>query len=117
MFSFCGLFGCKNNKKPEQTEYPFDKEKAYFHHRGGVIAGGNCTITMEPEGIVTYYSYIDYPPEYECGMRDKGADIYFVGEKSGNVKVTIEHFYPTTESESYSFYLTVDDNLNVSKSE
>ena len=80
---FASLFGC--NKNPE---YPFDKEKAYYYSRQGVIAGGGFYMKFNPEGVVEYYSYVRPTPENECGMRDRGADMYFVGLKEGRVEVT-----------------------------
>lgn len=104
------LFGC--SKKPE---YPFDKEKAYCHSRQGVIAGGGFSLKFNPEGIVEYYSYVKPIPKDECGMKDKGADIYFVGLKEGRVEVTAIFKYPTCEDEEYTFILNVDENLCVTK--
>lgn len=111
------LFGCVNNidllhSKPE---FPFDTTKAYCYHRKGVIAGGNCNISVEPQGVVKYYSYPEYPSGYESGMKDKGADIYFVGLKEGKVKVTLEYSFPTTTASVDVFILEVDKELNVSK--
>lgn len=107
---FASLFGC--NKKPE---YPFDTEKAYHYLRQGVIAGGGFKLEFAPEGVVEYYSYVKPVPEYECGMRDKGADIYFVGLKEGSVEVTAVYKYPTCEDEKYTFTLNVDKDLCVTK--
>ncbi len=104
------LFGC--GKKPE---YPFDTEKAYHYSRGGVIAGGAFCLTFAPEGIVEYYSYVKPIPEYEAGMRDKGADIYFAGLKEGRVEVTATYKYPTCEDEVYTFTLNVDKDLCVTR--
>lgn len=109
---FTNLFGC--NKKPE---YPFDKEKAYHYPRQGVIAGGSFQLKFNPEGIVEYYSYVKQAPENECGMKDKGADIYFVGLKKGKVEVTAVYKYPTCEPEEYTFTLNVDKVLCVTKIE
>ncbi len=106
------LFGCKTEKAPE---YPFDTEKAYYHRRGGVIAGGSYVIETEPEGIVEVYSYSIPVPEDEVGMKDKGADIYYVGLKPGEVTVTETEFFPTCPPESFSFVLVVDENLSVSR--
>lgn len=113
---FASLFGCIN-KTPQKQDYPFDTAKAYCYRRSGVISGGNCRLTAEPQGIVTYYSYVKYPPENECGMKDKGADIFFVGLKEGKVKITLEYMYPTTESDFEEFTLSVDSALNVTLSE
>lgn len=107
---FTSLFGC--NKK---TEYPVDKEKAYCHSRQGVIAGGGFRLTVKPEGLVEYYSYVKPAPENECGMRDKGADIYFVGLKEGKARVTATYEYPTCEDEEYTFTLNVDKDLRVTR--
>ena len=112
------LFGCFDKTKQEQSEkqeLSFDTSKAYCYHRSGVIAGGDCKLIIEPQGIVTYYSYVKYPPENECGMRDKGADIYFVGLKEGRAEVTVTFKYPTCEDEVYIFTLNVDENLCVTK--
>lgn len=106
------LFGCKNNKEPE---YPFDTEKAYYMSRGGIMTGGSFGIETSPEGIVEVYSYPKPVPEHEDGMRDKGADIFFVGSKPGTVTVTATEYYPTARPESFSFVLVVDEDLRVSK--
>lgn len=108
------LFGCKTEKEPE---YPFDTEKAYYMRRGGVMAGGRYKIETSPEGIVEVYSYSIPVPEYEGGMKDKGADIYFVGLKPGEVTVTATEYFPTWEPESNSFVLIVDEDLVVTKKE
>lgn len=108
------LFGCKNNNEPE---YPFDTEKAYYMSRGGVMAGGRYSIETFPEGIVEVYSYAKPVPEHEDGMRDKGADIFFVGLKPGKVTVTATEYYPTCEPDSFSFVLSVDEDLCVHKTE
>ncbi len=109
-----GLFGC--NKKSEiPTEYPFDKEKAYLYSRQGVMAGGNFHLSLNPRDVVEYYSYTKAVPEDECGMRDKGADIYFVGLKEGSVQVTAVFEYPTCEPHEYTFTLDVNKDLYVSK--
>ena len=111
MFGFLlSLFGC--NKEPE---YPFDKEKAYYYSRSGVIAGGDFSMKFSPEGVVEYYSYTRPVSEYECGMRDRGADIYFVGLKEGRVEVTAVYKYPTCDPEEHTFTLNVDENLRVTK--
>lgn len=110
MSLFASLFGC--SKKPQ---YSFDKEKAYCYSREGVIAGGGFSLEFNPEGVVEYYSYVKPVPEYEAGMRDKGADIYFVGLKEGRVEVTATFKYPTCEDEVYIFTLNVDENLCVTK--
>lgn len=107
---FASLFGC--NKK---VEYPFDKDKAYYYCRQGVIAGGSFYMSFNPEEIVECYSYVKPVPEYECGMRDKGADLYFVGLKEGEVEVTFVYKYPTCEPEEYTFTLKVDEDLTVTR--
>ena len=104
------LFGC--NKK---HEYPFDTEKAYCFSREGVIAGGNFRLAFSPEGVVEYYSYVKPPPEDEAGMRDRGADVYFVGLKEGRVEVTAVYEYPTCPPEENTFTLNVAENLTVTK--
>ena len=104
------LFGCKTDKKPD---YPFDTEKAYYQRRGGVIAGGRYEIKTEPEGVVEVYSYPIPVPEHEDGMKDKGADIFFVGITPGEVTVTETEILPTCPTESFSFVLVVDENLSV----
>lgn len=109
---FASMFGC--NKKPQ---YPFDTEKAYHYVRQGVIAGGGFNMSFSPEGVVEYYSYVKPTPENECGMRDRGADIYFVGLKEGVVDVTAVYKYPTCEDEVYTFTLTVDEDLVVTKTD
>ncbi len=110
MSLFASLFGC--SKKPE---YPFNMEKAYCYSRQGVIAGGGFQLKFNPEGVVEYYSYVKPVPENECGMRDRGADIYFVGLKEGTVAVTAVYEYPTCEPEEYTFTLNVADDLTVTK--
>ncbi len=107
---FASLFGC--SKKPD---YPFDKEKAYCYARQGVIAGGGFYLKINPDDVVEYYSYVRPVPENECGMRDKGADIYFVGLKEGRVEVTAVFEYPTCEDEVYTFTLNVDKDLCVTR--
>ncbi|MBQ7810894.1 MAG: hypothetical protein IJ346_08070 [Clostridia bacterium] len=107
---FASLFGC--SKKPE---YPFDKEKAYCYTRQGVIAGGGFSLNFNPEGVVEYYSYVKPTPEDEAGMRDRGADVYFVGLKEGRVYVTAVYEYPTCPPEEYTFTLNVAKDLTVTK--
>lgn len=104
------LFGC--SKKPE---YPFDKEKAYYYSRPGVIAGGGFYLSFNPEGVVEYYSYVKPTPENECGMKDRGANIYFVGLKEGKTEVKAVFEYPTCENEEYTFTLNVDKDLCVTR--
>ena len=48
-------------------------------------------------------------------MRDKGADIYFVGLKEGKVAVTAVYKYPTCEPEEFIFTLNVADDLTVTR--
>lgn len=96
---------------------PFDKDKSYHYSRQGVIAGGSFCLRFNPEGVVQYYSYTKPVPKYECGMRDKGADIYFVGLKEGKTEVTAVYKYPTCEDEEYTFTLNVDKNLYVTKTD
>lgn len=117
---FASLFGCFHNNpqtSPTVPEFPFDTAKSYYYRRRGAIAGGNCILSVEPQGIVEHYSYVEYPSEHECGMKDKGADIYFVGLKEGEVKVTLEYQYPTTDSYFVEFVLLVDETLKVTKVE
>ena len=106
------LFGCKTDKKPD---YPFDTEKAYYQRRGGVIAGGRYEIETEPEGVVEVYNYPIPVPEHEDGMKDKGADIFFVGITPGEVTVTETEFFPTCPPDEYSFVLSVSEDLVVTK--
>ncbi len=103
------LFGCK----APAPSYPFDVAKAYHTTRTGIIAGGSISYTFSEDGIVTYYEYPKYPPENECGMRDRGADVYFVGLKPGAVTVTMTERSPVGDNESLSFELVVDDDLRV----
>lgn len=113
MFSIlASLFGC-NSKE----EYPFDTQKAYCYHRSGVIAGGSCQIELSDEQIAQYFSYPVPVPENECGMRDRGADIYFVGLAPGTVEVTLTYTYPTCEPEIKSFVLEVSQDLTVAIAE
>ena len=107
---FASLFGCNN-----KTEYPFDKEKAFYYSRQGVIAGGSFHLTFEPEQIVECYSYVKPVPENECGMKDRGADLYFVGLKEGEVKVTFTYEYPTCEPQQETITLKVAEDLTVTK--
>ena len=107
---FASLFGC--SKKPE---YPFDVEKAYFYSRSGVIAGGDFRLELSPEGVVKYYSYTKPVSENESGMRDRGADVYFVGLKEGRVEVKAIYEYPTCPPEENTFILNVAENLTVTK--
>ena len=90
---FSSFFGC-NNSNPE---YPFDKEKAFHYSRHGVIAGGRSELSYNPENIVECYSYVKPVPEYECGMKDNGADLYFVGLREGKTEVTFRYYYPTCQ--------------------
>lgn len=113
MFSiFAGLFGCS-----KKSEYPFDTEKALCYSREGVIAGGGFELKFNPEGIVEYYSYIKPVPPDEGGMKDRGADIYFVGLKEGRVEVTATYKYPTCPDEEYTFTLEVDKDLKVTRTD
>ena len=113
MLSFLSmLFGCEKEPK-----YPFDTEKAYYMSRGGIIAGGSYEIKTEPEGIVEVYSYPEKPPKNEGGMKDKGAEIYFVGIEPGKTVVTVSKSYPTIKQEEFSFVLSVSEDLYVSKME
>lgn len=107
---FNSFYGC--NKK---TEYPFDKDKAYHYSRQGVIAGGSFRLVYNPENIVECYSYVKPVPEMECGMRDRGADLYFVGLQEGEVEVTFIYKYPTCEPEQYTLTLKVAEDLTVTK--
>lgn len=105
---FRNVFG-----KCEKQNFPFDKEKAYCFLRQGVIAGGGFSLKLDPEGIVEHYSYVNPVPENECGMRDRGAYIYFSGLNEGNVEVTAVYHYPTCEDEVEIFTLKVDRDLCV----
>ena len=109
---FASLFGCT-----QKTEYPFDKEKAYHYFRQGVISGGSVHLTYNPENIVECYSYVKPVPENECGMKDKGADLYFVGLQEGEVEVTFIYKYPTCEPEEYILTLKVSEDFSVTKKE
>lgn len=48
-------------------------------------------------------------------MNDKGANIYFVGFKEGGVEFTATFGYPTCEDKEYTFILSVDKDLYVTK--
>ena len=48
-------------------------------------------------------------------MRDRGADLYFVGLKEGEVEVTFTYKYPTCEPEQYTLKLKVAEDLTVTK--
>lgn len=104
------LFGC--SKTPS---YPFDVQKAYCFSRRGIIAGGNFSITLEPQGIVEYHSYPKSASRQEGGMKDKGADIFFTGLKEGTVQVTVVYTYPTSPPDEYTFTLRVAEDLSVTK--
>ena len=106
------LFGCK-----KEPIFPFDVEKSYHMSRGGIIAGGNYEIKTEPEDIVEVYSYPEKSPKNEGGMKDNGADIYFVGLKPGKTVVTVTKSYPTAKPQESTFILSVSENLYVSKIE
>ena len=54
-------------------------------------------------------------PEYEEGMRDKGADLYFVGLQEGETEVTFCYYYPTCEPEEFTIKLKVAEDLTVKK--
>lgn len=99
----------------KKTNYPFDKDKAYYYMRQGVIAGGGFQLSLSPENIVKCYSYVKPTPQNECGMRDRGADLYFVGLKEGEVMVTLTYKYPTCEPEQDILTLRVDKDLTVRK--
>lgn len=102
-------------KGRKNKEYPFIKEKAYCYTRQGVIAGGGFYLYFTPTDIVEYYSYVKPVLEFECGMRDKGAEIYFVGLKKGRVEVRAVYKYPTCEPEEFTFTLDVAEDLTVTK--
>lgn len=99
----------------QKIEFPFDTEKAYRYSRQGVIAGGSFRLAFNPEGVVEYYSYVKPAADNECGMKDKGADVYFVGLKKGRTEVTATFKYPTCEDEIYAFTLDVAEDLSVTK--
>lgn len=107
---FTSLFGCNN-----KIEYPFDKEKAFYYSRQGVIAGGSFNLTFNPEKIVECYSYVKPVPENECGMKDRGADLYFVGLREGEVEVTLTYKYPTCQPEQEIIILKVAEDLTVTR--
>ena len=104
-------------RKKKEAPLPFDAEKAYVRRRGGVMAGGNIRYTFSREGVVKLYSKVDPAPENECGMRDKGATLYFVGLKEGEVTVTETEYYPTCPPESAEFTLSVSADLTVTLKE
>lgn len=107
----------KLSRKAEKEEksYPFDVEKAYHLRRGGIMAGGRVSYSYSEDGVVKHLSYEIRPPENECGMRDKGADVYFIGLKEGSTVVTMTWHYPTCEDETEQFTLKVDANFTVTK--
>lgn len=107
----------KKGKMPEKKVYPFDVEKAYYYRRSGLMAGANCSIEIKPEGVIEHYSYPIPVPEMECGMRDRGADVYFVGIKPGVVQVDIVTHYPTCPEEEKSLTLQVAEDGTVTKVE
>ncbi len=104
-------------KKPVEKTYPFDVEKAYLYRRPGLMTGASCRIDIKPEGVLEYYSYPVPPREMECGMRDRGADIYFAGLKEGMAQVNIITHYPTCPEETESFTLQVESDGRVTKTE
>lgn len=95
--------------------YPFDIHKAYRTIRTGIIAGGSIRYSFDDDGVVTYYEYPRYPPENECGMRDRGAEVFFVGLKPGTVTVTVTEQSPVGDKDEYTFRLTVDEELRVTE--
>ncbi|MBE6900702.1 MAG: hypothetical protein E7479_08615 [Ruminococcaceae bacterium] len=106
------LFGCGKTKKPD---YPFDAEKAYHQSRSGLMAGADYVIKTEPEGIVEVYSYSKPVDDDGDGMRDRGADIFYVGTSPGETKVTVTKRYPTCLPEEFSFLLCVGEDLSVKR--
>ena len=108
-------FGLSVSEDLRVSKMEFDIEKAFYMRRGGIITGGGYEIKTEPEGKVEIHSYIIPAPEDEDGMRDCGADIYFVGLEQGKVTVTVREYYPTSEPEEYSFILIVGEDLSVLK--
>lgn len=108
-------FGLSVSEDLKVSKMEFDTEKAYHIKRSGIIAGGGYEIKTEPEGKIEIYSYAIPAPEDEDGMRDNGADIYFVGLEPGEVTVTVTEWYPTCEPEKSSFVLIVAEDLSVSK--
>ena len=106
----------KKTVKREET-LPFDLQRAYVMHRGGIITGGGVSYSFSEEGTVKLYSRIKEAPEGEDGMRDGGAVLYFEGLRAGDVTVTVTERYPTCEDEVYSFVLTVGEDLRVTRKE
>ncbi|MBQ3195498.1 MAG: hypothetical protein IJB65_03425 [Clostridia bacterium] len=104
-------------KKPFKKKLPFDEEKAYLYRRTGIMTGGGCRIKVTPEDLLEVYSYPIPVPENECGMRDKGANIYFVGLKTGKATVELVYTYPTCPEDTESFTLRVTEDGRVTKAE
>jgi len=104
-------------KKPVKKTYPFDVEKAYRYRRPGLMTGASCRFEIKPEGALEHYSYPIPVPEMECGMRDRGANVYFVGLKAGTAQVDIITHYPTCPEEVESFILQVAEDGTVTKVE
>ncbi len=98
-----------------RRKLPFDKEKAYYYRRQGVIAGGDFRIIISPSDVVECFEEIISVKKFEDGMRDRGAHLYFAGKKEGTAEVTLTFFYPTCEPEDLTFTLNVDKNLNVTE--
>lgn len=81
------------------------------------MSGSRCKIEIAPDDILTAYEYTKPANEFEDGMSDNGADIYFVGCKEGIATVTVTIFYPTFEPDIISFDLYVNEDMFVSNQE
>lgn len=106
------LFGCAGES---EAQYPFDTEKAYLYRRPGLMTGAGFSIEIQPEELLQYYSYTIPCDEGEDGMRDNGAQIYFVGLQEGEAVVTMTTHYPTSEPEEESFTLYIAPDFSVTR--
>lgn len=113
--ALAAFIGC--GKEEKNSKFPFDAEKAYLYKRPGLISGASFSASLEKKGIVEVYSYVIPAPEYEDGMKDLGADIYFVGISPGEVLVTFIEYSPVDDPIESFMTLCVDENLCVFQKE
>ena len=91
----------------------FDKEKAFYFRRRGVIAGGRFSMQITPSDVVECFEEIIPVNAFEDGMKDRGAHMYFAGKKEGTAIVTMFFHYPTCKPEELILKLKVDEHLRV----
>ncbi len=96
-----------------KKKFSFDKEKAFYFRRQGVIAGGSFSMHITPSDVVECYEEIISVKKFEDGMKDRGAHMYFAGKKEGTALVTMKFFYPTCEAEELVLKLNVAKDLRV----